>query len=220
MKLGKVFIALLVLFIPIFATAQEEFTRTISAENKVAIFENFKKNIAIDKENYNISLDYIDNNKDIIIFSGKARDVGRLTANTLKVLTGEIDFKMELKYDHTEQTYTLKAQKMVFKYRAGTNSDFEYMSRDILSKLSDELTYVKIYGPDFELTPYFIEKVKEYKSEMESHLANSENLELKKKERKRAQREYESSAIKYKVYDSAYSEMRYLMTMLYLYYFE
>ena len=43
MKLGKVFIALLVLFIPIFATAQEEFTRTISAENKVAIFENFKK---------------------------------------------------------------------------------------------------------------------------------------------------------------------------------
>lgn len=220
MKLGKVFIALLVLFIPIFATAQEEFTRTISAENKIAIFEKFKKNIAIDKENYNISLDYIDNNKDLIIFSGKAKDVGRLTANTFNVLTGEIDFKMELKYDHAEQKYILKAQKMVFTYKAGPNSDFGYMSSDILSKMSDELTYVRIYGPDFELTPYFIEKVKEYKSDMENHLANSENLELKKKERKRAKKEYESSAIKYKVYDSAYSEMRYLMTMLYLYYFE
>ena len=135
MKLGKVFIVLLVLFIPIFATAQEEFTRTISAENKVAIFENFKKNIAIDKENYNISLDYIDNNKDLIIFSGKARKVGRLTANAFNVLTGEIDFKMELKYDHAEQKYTLKAQKMVFTYKAGTYSDFEYMSSDFLSKL-------------------------------------------------------------------------------------
>ena len=219
MKFSKVLITLLGLFIPIIATAQEEFTKNISAQNKIATYENFKKNIAIDKENYNIFLDYSDDNKDVIIFSGKAKEVGRLTANIHKVLTGEIDFKMELKYDNTNQSYVLKVQKMVFKYKAGTNSSFNYMSSNLLSELNDELTYVTVYGPDFELTPYFIERVNEYKSEMENHLARSENMELKKKERKKARNEYERSAIKYKIYNSAYSEMKLLMTQLYLYYF-
>ena len=220
MKFSKVLTTLLVLFIPTLVTAQKEFTRAISAKDKTATYENFKRNIAIDKENYKIFLDYCDDNKDLIIFSGRAKEVGRLTANIHKVLTGEIDFKMELKYDNASQSYILKVQKMVFEYKAGTNSDFDYMSSDLISELSDELRYVRVYGPDFELTSYFIERVNEYKSEMENHLARSENMELKKKERKRARSEYESSAIKYKVYNSAYTEMKSLMTRLYLYYFE
>ena len=220
MKFIKTLITLLVIFIPITTTAQDEFTRTISAENKLTIFENFKKNIAIDKENYNISLDYIDDNKDLIIFTGKAKDVGRLTANTFDAITGEIDFKMELKYNQTTQQYILKILEMIFKYRVGTNSDVSYLPKDMLSEIGDELRYIIIYGPDFELTPYFIERVKKMKLEMDTNLANSQNRELKKKERKKAKREYESNAIKYKVYNSTYIEMKLLITKLYLNYFE
>lgn len=220
MKFIKTLITLLVIFIPITTTAQDEFTRTISAENKLTIFENFKKNIAIDKENYNISLDYIDDNKDLIIFTGKARGVGRLTANTFDAITGEIDFKMELKYNQTTRQYILKILEMIFKYRVGTNSDVSYLPKDMLSEIGDELRYIIIYGPDFELTPYFIERVKKMKLEMDTNLANSQNRELKKKERKKAKREYESNAIKYKVYNSTYIEMKLLITKLYLNYFE
>lgn len=220
MKFIKTLITLLVIFIPITTTAQDEFTRTISAENKLTIFENFKKNIAIDKENYNISLDYIDDNKDLIIFTGKAKGVGRLTANTFDAITGEIDFKMELKYNQTTQQYILKILEMIFKYRVGTNSDVSYLPKDMLSEIGDELRYIIIYGPDFELTPYFIERVKKMKLEMDTNLANSQNRELKKKERKKAKREYESNAIKYKVYNSTYIEMKLLITKLYLNYFE
>ena len=220
MKFIKTLITLLVIFIPITTTAQDEFTRTISAENKLTIFENFKKNIAIDKENYNISLDYIDDNTDLIIFTGKAKGVGRLTANTFDAITGEIDFKMELKYNQTTQQYILKILEMIFKYRVGTNSDVSYLPKDMLSEIGDELRYIIIYGPDFELTPYFIERVKKMKLEMDTNLANSQNRELKKKERKKAKREYESNAIKYKVYNSTYIEMKLLITKLYLNYFE
>ena len=220
MKFIKTLITLLVIFIPITTTAQDEFTRTISAENKLTIFENFKKNIAIDKENYNISLDYIDDNKDLIIFTGKAKGVGRLTANTFDAITGEIDFKMELKYNQTTRQYILKILEMIFKYRVGTNSDVSYLPKDMLSEIGDELRYIIIYGPDFELTPYFIERVKKMKLEMDTNLANSQNRELKKKERKKAKREYESNAIKYKVYNSTYIEMKLLITKLYLNYFE
>lgn len=220
MKFIKTLITLLVIFIPITTTAQDEFTRTISAENKLTIFENFKKNIAIDKENYNISLDYIDDNKDLIIFTGKAKGVGRLTANTFDAITGEIDFKMELKYNQTTRQYILKILEMIFKYRVGINSDVSYLPKDMLSEIGDELRYIIIYGPDFELTPYFIERVKKMKLEMDTNLANSQNRELKKKERKKAKREYESNAIKYKVYNSTYIEMKLLITKLYLNYFE
>ena len=55
---------------------------------------------------------------------------------------------------------------------------------------------------------------------MDTNLANSQNRELKKKERKKAKREYESNAIKYKVYNSTYIEMKLLITKLYLNYFE
>ena len=53
---------------------------------------------------------------------------------------------------------------------------------------------------------------------MEDRLAKSENIKLKKKERKKAKKEYDEYAIKYKVYNDVYSEVKGCLAKLKLYY--
>lgn len=201
--------------------AQEVFKDTIiTSKSKDTFIETFKKNIAIDKENFNIHIDYLNESKSTLIFSGTGKEMGRLKACSSNVLTDEIDFKIKLTYKQDTGDFILEPQKLVLTYKAGATRDFSYMPTDLLNELHDELLIVRIYGPDFEVDSYFIERLNEYKKETETNLAQSENMELKKKERKKAKRAYESVSVKYKVYNDVYSATKLLMTKLKLYYFD
>ena len=188
-------------------------------ESKNVFIDNFKKNIAIDKENYNISIDYNDSENETIIFSGKAKNVGSLTANFRDALIGEIYFKIQLKYHQESGNFMLTPQRIVFTYNPGPRTDFSYMPTSILQELHDEFNTVITLGPDFEINKYFMSSLEDYKYQMEDKLAESEDTTLKKKERKKAKKEYDEYAIKYKVYQDVYSEVKHCITKLKLYYF-
>lgn len=220
MKTKTFFITLLMFIIPMSAMAQEVFKETIiTSKSKDAFIEAFKKNIAIDKEDFNIYIDYIDESKNTLIFSGRAKGMGRLKSCSSNVLTDEIDFKIKLSYKHDSKNFILEPQKLVLTYKAGSTRDFSFMPTDILRELREELIIVEVYGPDFEVNSYFMERLKEYKEQAEKYLAQSENMELKKKERKKAKREYENISVKYKVYNDVHSAISQFLTRLKLYYF-
>ena len=187
-------------------------------KSKNVFIDNFKKNIAIDKEDYNIYIDYNNSENDIIIFSGTAQNVGNLTANFRDVLIGEINFKIQLKYHQESGNFILTPQHIDFTYNSGPRTDFSYMPTSTLKELRSELNSVITLGPDFEINKYFMSSLEDYKYQMEDRLAKSEDITLKKKDRKKAKKEYDEYAIKYKVYQDVYSEVKHCLTKLKLYY--
>lgn len=220
MKIKIYFVVLITIITTMPIMAQElTLSDTIFTNKKPkTFFDNFKKNIAIDKENYDIYIDYDDSEKGIIIFSGKAKNVGSLMANFRDVLVGEIKFKIQLKYHQSSGNFTFSPQEIIFTYNSGPRRDFSYMPSSILKELRNELNTVIIYGPDFEINNYFITTLRGCKIQMEDRLTKSENIKLKKKERKKAKKEYDEYAIKYKVYNDVYSEVEGCLAKLKLYY--
>lgn len=201
--------------------AQEVLNDTImTLKEKDDFVTSFKKNVAIDKEGYNIIIDYVEDNFNTLIFSGVAKNVGGLTANSTGAISGTLEFKVELTYQESNEKWLFKPQKLFFTYRAKRNSNFAYLPTSILEEVKDELVTIEIYGPQFELDSYFFKKLDEYKVRKDELLIASENEELKKKERKRAKKEYESVAIKYKVYNDVYRGAKSIMTRLKLYYLD
>lgn len=75
--------------------AQEVLNDTImTLKEKDDFVTSFKKNVAIDKEGYNIIIDYVEDNFNTLIFSGVAKNVGGLTANSTGAISGTLEFKV------------------------------------------------------------------------------------------------------------------------------
>jgi hypothetical protein len=211
-------ICLFFIIVPLSIFAQNELLSKYSTmKNQQEFFKLFEKQIAIDKENYNINIDYCDNNSGTIIFSGTAKNVGTLTSLSLGVLNSNLDFKIELKY-FSNSTYTLTPQKLVYTYRVGTNSNYNYMSTSLLETIREELSIVRIYGPSFEVDSYFLNRLSELKTELEKQRNLSQDLTIKKKERKKAKKEFDALEVKYNVFKNPYTESEMLLTRIYLYY--
>lgn len=211
-------ICLFFIIVPFSIFAQNELlSKHSTMKNQQEFFKLFEKQIAIDKENYNINIDYCDNNSGTIIFSGTAKNVGFLTSISLGVLNSNLDFKLELKY-FNDSTYTLTPQKLVYTYSVGTNSNYSYMATSLLETIRKELSIVRIYGPSFEVDSYFLNRLSELKTELEKQRNLSQDLTIKKKERKKAKTEFDDLEVKYNVFNNPYTESKMLLTRIYLYY--
>ena len=87
MKTKRLFMLFSIFVLSLASYAQKELSKSVSTlKNKNEFIETFIKNIAIDKEDYNIYVDYIDKEKGTIIFSGIAKDVGNLTVEVYDVI--------------------------------------------------------------------------------------------------------------------------------------
>lgn len=204
--------------LPIFTYAQQELADTFKTNKSNADLINlFEKKIVIDKEDYNITIEY--KNSKSLIFSGRTTNVfSNLQSISSDVLRCRINFKIEMTYLDNGK-FILTPQKIKAEFFAGAEDDFDYMSSSLLEKLREELTFVKIYGPDFEVDKYFLSRYYDLKNELDLKRSISQDVTKKKKERKRALKEYEDLSTRIDVYDTVLKTSKHLLTKLYLYYF-
>ena len=209
---GKLAIHFFFFLAPLFTFAQKIFVDTLYCDKNRLL-----KNIAIDKEDFDIIIDYIDDEKREIIFSGTAKDLTSLRATQYDVLTETLDFKVRLSYIDDERV-VLIPEELEYQFKVNRATDFSYMSSEVLKQIKQELEILSIYGPNFKIDSYFQKKLFEYEDEMKQKKILSENPNIKKKERKNAENEYKKLVVKHNMYDSMFSETKNLITRLKLYY--
>lgn len=220
MKKLNLFIAcqLLCMLMPFFSFAQtnqtEEFISSMSFDEFVA---NLKKNIVIDKEDYNISIDYIDSQSKELIISGVAKNLGGLKSETFDIVSSKLSFQVEIKQS-SDNAWILNKNKMIYSFKA-SYGDFHYLSTEILETIEDEMEIMIVNRNEFEIDDYFYNKQNSLISELEKYKSMSEDVSLKKKERKSAMYQYENMKTKCDFYQTLGRNSENLITRLKLYYF-
>lgn len=220
MKKLNLFIAcqLLCMLMPFFSFAQtnqtEEFISSMSFDEFVA---NLKKNIVIDKEDYNISIDYIDSQSKELIISGVAKNLGGLKSETFEIVSSKLSFQVEIKQS-ADNVWILNKNKMIYSFKA-SYGDFHYLSTEILETIEDEMEIMIVNRNEFEIDDYFYNKQNSLISELEKYKSLSEDVSLKKKERKSAMYQYENMKTKCDFYQTLGRNSESLITRLKLYYF-
>lgn len=220
MKKLNLFIAcqLLCMLMPFFSFAQtnqtEEFISSMSFDEFVA---NLKKNIVIDKEDYNISIDYIDSQSKELIISGVAKNLGGLKSETFDIVSSKLSFQVEIKQS-ADNVWILNKNKMIYSFKA-SYGDFYYLSTEILETIEDEMEIMIVNRNEFEIDDYFYNKQNSLISELDKYKSLSEDVSLKKKERKSAMYQYENMKTKCDFYQTLGRNSESLITRLKLYYF-
>ena len=220
MRKFNLFIAcqLLFILIPSFSIAQtnlvEKFTRTMSFDEFVL---NLKKNVVLDKEGYNISLDYIDSESKELIISGVAKKLGGLISETFDIVSSKLSFQVVVK-QLADDEWGIYMNKMVYSFKASYGS-FSHLSTERLEEIRDEMKIMIANENEFEIDDYFYKELDNLLGELEKYKSMSEDVSLKKKERKLAMYKYEDLKTKCEFYQTLSSNSKVIIPKLILYYF-
>ena len=148
---------LLCILMPLFSIAQttqvEEFASNKSFDEFV---DDLKKNIIIDKENYNISIDYLNKDSKTIIISGVAKNLGGLKSESFNIVSSKLSFQVELTQMQNNH-WKLKTNKMSYSFKA-SYGDFHYLSTELLEKIRDEMEIILVNKNEFDIDDYFYDR--------------------------------------------------------------
>ena len=220
MKRLNLFIAwqILWIFIPLCSIAQTTQIEEFASNKSFGEFvDNLKKNIVIDKENYNISIDYLDEDSKTLIISGIAKNLGGLKSETFDIVSSKLSFQVELT-QMPNNDWKLKTNKMIYSFKA-SHGNFSHLSTELLETIRDEMEIMVRNEDGFDINDYFYEEQERLALECEKYKTISEDESLKKKERKSALYRYESLMTKCTFYQTLGRNAKSLITRLKLYYF-
>ena len=138
MKTKRLFMLFSIFVLSLASYAQKELSKSVSTlKNKNEFIETFIKNIAIDKEDYNIYVDYIDKEKGTIIFSGIAKDVGNLTVEVYDVIKSNLAFKVELSFQNSNSTkkWLLTPLNLKLSFQKGEREPYSFLPTSTLEEI-------------------------------------------------------------------------------------
>ena len=171
-----------------------------------------KKWVALDSEDWNLSVDYIDEEKHEMVVSGVCEAMtGGLASTTFNILKPYISFSIEFGSTDSTRTYTINKVKYIFK---PSYENIHSLSTKSLKMAKNEMEEIIAHEAQFVIDESFDYSMKYLQNKMNNCKAIYEDEKQKKKVKKRNIELYQKYEIQNNVYQKIVSDIKHLQSRI------